>query len=217
MPQTAAPRKPTMPFDHATHHYCIFETVFGFCGIAWKVDDAGLPVVTRFQLASAGAVATERLVLKRLEGLSAKGHAESALADADPAVGGAAILSLIEDVRRYFAGAKVDFSAIAVDLSGQDDFFREIYAEARRLPWGVTTTYGTLAKKLGAGPEKARDVGQAMAKNPIPLIIPCHRVLAAGGRIGGFSAPGGSGSKARMLELEGIVMAAAEPAQQSLF
>lgn len=206
-----------MSIRHAIHHYCIFETAFGFCGIAWKVHDAGLPVVTRFQLASAGAASTERLVLKRLEGLSVEGHTESGLADADPAIGGSAILALIEDVRRYFAGAKVDFSAVAVDLSAQDDFFRQIYAEARRLPWGVTTTYGTLAKKLGAGPEKARDVGQAMAKNPIPLIIPCHRVLAAGGRIGGFSAPGGSGSKARMLELEGIVMAAAEPAQQSLF
>jgi methylated-DNA-[protein]-cysteine S-methyltransferase len=206
-----------MSAHHAIHHYAIFETVFGFCGIAWKVDDAGSCVVTRFQLASASAASTEKLVLKRLDGLEAERHAVSDLANGAASVGGAAILSLIEDIRRYFAGEKIDFSAIRVDLAGQDDFFRQIYAEARRLPWGVTTTYGTLAKKLGAGPEKARDVGQAMAKNPIPLIIPCHRVLAAGGKIGGFSAPGGSGSKARMLELEGVVMAAAEPAQQSLF
>ena len=73
-----------------------------------------------------------------------------------------------------------------------------------------------IAKELGAGPEAARDVGQAMAKNPVALIIPCHRVLAAGGKIGGFSAPGGATSKTRMLELEGVVLAAPAPAQQSL-
>jgi methylated-DNA-[protein]-cysteine S-methyltransferase len=61
-----------------------------------------------------------------------------------------------------------------------------------------------LAKELGATPEAARDVGQAMARNPVPLIIPCHRVLAAGGKVGGFSAPGGAAAKRRMLELEGV-------------
>jgi len=66
------------------------------------------------------------------------------------------------------------------------------------------------------GPEAARDVGQAMAKNPVALIIPCHRVLAAGGKIGGFSAPGGSTSKLRMLELEGVHVGPPPPAQQSL-
>ena len=74
----------------------------------------------------------------------------------------------------------------------------------RRVGWGRTTTYGALAKEVGAGREAARDVGEAMAKNPAPLIIPCHRVLAAGGKIGGFSAPGGSRTKVRMLELEGV-------------
>jgi methylated-DNA-[protein]-cysteine S-methyltransferase len=73
-----------------------------------------------------------------------------------------------------------------------------------------------LTKELGLGPEFARDVGEAMAKNPIPLIIPCHRVLAAGGKVGGFSAPGGAASKIRMLELEGVHLGPSEPAQQSL-
>jgi methylated-DNA-[protein]-cysteine S-methyltransferase len=73
-----------------------------------------------------------------------------------------------------------------------------------------------LAKELGAGPEGARDVGQAMAKNPVPLIIPCHRVLAAGGKVGGFSAPGGSAAKVRMLELEGVHVGPPPPAQRSL-
>src|SRR5207253_10705786 len=103
-----------------------------------------------------------------------------------------------------------------LDLSGQDEFFRRIYAVTRKVGWGKTTTYGALAKELGAGPEAARDVGQAMARNPVPLIIPCHRVLAAGGKVGGFSAPGGAATKIRMLELEGVHVAPLQSAQQSL-
>ena len=76
-------------------------------------------------------------------------------------------------------------------------------------------TYGALAKETGAGPEAARDVGIAMARNPVPLTIPCHRVLAAGGKIGGFSAPGGSATKMRMLALEGVHVRSAQPARQS--
>ena len=72
-----------------------------------------------------------------------------------------------------------------------------------------------MAKELGAGPEAARDVGQAMAKNPVPLIIPCHRVLAAGGKVGGFSAPGGSATKIHMLKLEGVSVEPPPPAQRS--
>ncbi len=92
----------------------------------------------------------------------------------------------------------------ALDLGDADALFLRIYDAARRLRWGETTTYGALAKTLGDNWELARDVGQAMAKNPIPLIIPCHRVLAAGGKIGGFSAPGGSAAKQKMLEMEGV-------------
>jgi len=85
----------------------------------------------------------------------------------------------------------------------------------RRVGWGRTTTYGALATEVGAGREAARDVGQAMARNPAPLIIPCHRVLAAGGKIGGFSAPGGSRTKLRMLELEGVRVQPPETVQRS--
>ena len=103
---------------------------------------------------------------------------------------------------------------MTLDLTGQDDFYREIYAAARRISYGETTTYGTLAKAIGRTDwEAAREVGQAMAKNPVALIIPCHRVLAAGGKIGGFSAPGGAETKAKMLELEGVHIG---PKQQSL-
>jgi methylated-DNA-[protein]-cysteine S-methyltransferase len=182
----------------AIHRYHIFETAGGFCGIAW--NHAG---ITRFQLPTKSADSTERLLLRRIPG------AEAAEPNAD-------VVEAIAATRRYFAGEEIDFSDIRLDLEGQDDFFKRIYDAARRIGWGHTTTYGAIAKELGAGPEAARDVGQAMAKNPVALIIPCHRVLAAGGKIGGFSAPGGSASKARMLELEGVQLGPPEPAQQSL-
>ena len=118
-------------------------------------------------------------------------------------------------MKRYFEGEETDFSGFRLDLGEQDPFFERIYAAARLVTWGHTTTYGALANKLGAGPEAARDVGQAMARNPVALIIPCHRVLAAGGKIGGFSAPGGSAAKIRMLELERIHVEPPRPTQRS--
>ncbi|MBV8439115.1 MAG: MGMT family protein, partial [Hyphomicrobiales bacterium] len=117
--------------------------------------------------------------------------------------------------KQYFDGEETDFSRVKLDLGEEDAFFARIYAALRRVGWGRTTTYGALAKEVGAGREAARDVGQAMARNPSPLIIPCHRVLAAGGKIGGFSAPGGSTTKIRMLELEGVRLGPPEAAQQS--
>ena len=125
------------------------------------------------------------------------------------------VAEAVAAVRRYFEGDETDFSDFKLDLGEQDPFFRQIYAAARRVRWGHTTTYGALAKELGAGPEAARDVGQAMAKNPVALIIPCHRVLTAGGKVGGFSAPGGSAAKIRMLVLEGVRLESALPAQLS--
>ncbi|ACP22545.1 methylated-DNA-[protein]-cysteine S-methyltransferase protein (plasmid) [Sinorhizobium fredii NGR234] len=180
------------------HHYLIFETAAGFCGIAWSARG-----ITRFQLPTRSPEATERLLLRRVPG-------------AEPHPAPPAVAEAVAEVRRYFEGQEADFSGFELDLEEQDAFFREIYAAARKIPWGHTTTYGTLAKELGAGPETARDVGQAMAKNPVALIIPCHRVLAAGGKVGGFSAPGGASTKLRMLELEGVHVGPPAPAQQSL-
>ena len=125
------------------------------------------------------------------------------------------VAEAIAAVKRYFEGEETDFSGVKLDLGGQDPFFERIYEAARRVGWGHTTTYGMLAKELDAGPEAARDVGEAMARNPVALIIPCHRVLAAGGKIGGFSAPGGSAAKKRMLALEGVRLDPPPPAQQS--
>lgn len=179
-------------------HYLVFETASGFCGIAW--NELG---ITRFQLPARDAAATERLLLRRLP-------------TARPGSPPPAVATAIAAVQRYFAGERTDFSGVELDLDGQGTFFKRIYAAARQVGWGRTTTYGTLAKELGAGPEAARDVGQAMASNPIPLLIPCHRVLAAGGKLGGFSAPGGAAAKLRMLELEGFRVEPAQPAQGSL-
>lgn len=180
------------------HHYCVFETAGGFCGIAWR--ERG---ITRFQLPTESAAMTGKLLLRRLS-------------DGQPHAPQPPMQEAIAAVVRYFDGMETDFSAVDIDLEGQDTFFRQIYAAVRKIPWGHTTTYGELAKDLGAGPEAAREVGRAMARNPVALIIPCHRVLAAGGKIGGFSAPGGACAKRRMLELEGVHLNAPEPAQQSL-
>ncbi|HEY0339898.1 MAG TPA: methylated-DNA--[protein]-cysteine S-methyltransferase [Steroidobacteraceae bacterium] len=179
-------------------YYLVFETAAGFCGIAW--NDVG---IRRFQLPARSADATERNLLRRLP-------------SAEPGTPTPEALAAVDAAKRYFEGEEIDFSGFQLDLHEQDEFFRSIYVAARRVGWGHTTTYGTLAREVGAGPEAARDVGQAMAKNPVPLIIPCHRVLAAGGKVGGFSAPGGSDAKIRMLELEGVRVGAPQPAQQSL-
>ena len=178
-------------------HYHVFETAMGFCAIAWS--DAG---VSRFQLPTKTAEATERLMRRRAFG-------------AEPGAPPEDIAAVIEAAKRYFAGEETDFSHVPLDLAGQDAFFAQIYDALRQIGWGRTTTYGALAKEVGAGREAARDVGEAMAKNPTPLIIPCHRVLAAGGKIGGFSAPGGSKTKTRMLELEGVRVGPPEVAQPS--
>jgi len=184
--------------DRPSHHYLIFETAGGFCGIAW--NDNG---ISRFQLPAHNAEATQRNLLRRLKG-------------ARPGMPTPQVLEAVAAVKRYFEGEEIDFSGLQLDLDEQDDFFKQIYLALRRVPWGQTTTYGALAKQLGAGPEAARDVGQAMARNPVPLIIPCHRVLAAGGKISGFSAPGGATAKIRMLELEGVHLGPPPSAQQSL-
>jgi methylated-DNA-[protein]-cysteine S-methyltransferase len=174
-----------------------FRNQGGFCGIAW--NNVG---ITRFQLPAKSAEGAQRMLLRRALG-------------AKPGTPTPEVAEAVAAVKRYFEGKETDFSGFKLDLGEQDAFFERIYAAARQVGWGRTTTYGALAKELGAGPEAARDVGQAMANNPVALIIPCHRVLAAGGKVGGFSAPGGSASKIRMLALEGVHVEPASAAQQS--
>ncbi|PXA86915.1 cysteine methyltransferase [Nostoc sp. 3335mG] len=175
--------------------FTVFETVNGFAGIAWSAKG-----VTNFALPAQSREAAVRYMHRR---------APQAV-EGEPT---ASIAKVIADARRYFLGERIDFSDVPLDLHTGDSFFAQVYARVRALDYGETTTYGAVARELGAEPQAARDVGQAMATNPIPLIVPCHRVLAAGGKIGGFSAPGGSHSKAKMLELEQALPKAAEAAQ----
>lgn len=164
--------------------YHVFETDLGICAIAWSDDG-----VTRFRLPDADREAAERQ-------LKGKGEAQTPPAP---------VATTIAEAKRYFAGERIDFSSIALDLSGVDPFRRMIYDALRKVAFGETVTYGELAKRAGAdAPQAAQDVGVAMARNPVPLIIPCHRVLAAGGKLGGFSAPGRTRAKERMLALEGV-------------
>jgi methylated-DNA-[protein]-cysteine S-methyltransferase len=183
--------------NRASIRYGAFETAAGVCAIAWT--DRG---IARFQLPVRDAAAAERLLLRRIP-------------DAAPDTPPAAVADAIAAVRDYFAGRPVDFTGVALDLATEEPFFARVYDAVRRIGWGTTTTYGSLARDLGAPPEDARAVGQAMAKNPVPLLIPCHRVLAAGGRPGGFSAPGGARTKLRMLALEGVDLAPPKPAQRA--
>ena len=183
--------------SEGAQHYHVFESAMGFCAIAWSDER-----VARFQLPTKSAEAADRLMRRRAFG-------------AEPGALPEEVAAVVEAAKRYFAGEEMDFSWVQLDLAGEGAFFAQIYGALRRVGWGRTTTYGALAKEVGAGREAARDVGEAMARNPAPLIIPCHRVLAAGGKIGGFSAPGGSKTKARMLELEGVRLGPPEAAQRA--
>lgn len=165
-----------------TMYYHLFDTAIGLCGIAWSDDG-----VTRFRLPDQSRDAAERA-------FGAK---------AGPQTPPPHIADVIAQAERYFAGERIDFAATGLDLAGVDPFRRTIYDALRAVGWGETVTYGELAKRAGA-PGAAQDVGIAMARNPVPLIIPCHRVLAAGGKLGGFSAPGRTEAKQRMLALEGV-------------
>jgi len=160
-----------------------FDTALGLFGIGWT--DRGLA----------------RLLLpggdhhKRLERLN-----RGAARPGEPTGDISALIGLIKD---YASGREVDFSGIALDLTDVPNFHRRAYGLLTRVGWGETVTYGDLARQLG-DVGLSRAVGQAMGANPIPLIIPCHRVLAGDGTAGGFSAPGGASTKARMLALEGV-------------
>ena len=168
--------------------YHLFATAAGFVAIGWS--DVG---ITALRLPDVREHDAARALLRRFP---------DAVQTAPPPH----VREVVDAVVRYFAGAPIDFAATPIDLGQQEPFFEQVYAHVRQLGWGETTTYGAVAKALGVGPEYARSVGQAMARNPVPLIVPCHRVTGAGGKIGGFSAPGGAMSKARMLELEGVVI-----------
>jgi methylated-DNA-[protein]-cysteine S-methyltransferase len=165
-------------------HYHVFETKLGFAGIAWSDDG-----IVRFRLPDPDRDAA-------CKAIAAKGE------EAEPPP---AIDEIVAHAQRYFSGERIDFSNIGLDLSSIDPLRRSIYDALRQVSFGQTVTYGELAKRAGVtAPQAAQEVGVAMARNPVPLIIPCHRVLAAGGKLGGFSAPGRTETKEKMLALEGV-------------
>lgn len=110
---------------------------------------------------------------------------------------------LVERIRSYAAGEPEDFRDIKVDTSYLTPLGRTVMGRCRRIPYGQTRTYGQLAAEVGRG-GAARAVGCFMAANRTPLVVPCHRVVAADGRLGGFSAPGGIGLKKKLLQIESL-------------
>ena len=111
------------------------------------------------------------------------------------------VLRLANDVARHLAGDLQDFSALALPFVELSPFRQRVLHALQAIPAGQTSTYGEVAAFLGS-PGASRAVGQAVARNPYPLVVPCHRVLAAGGRVGGFSAPGGISTKLVLLAIE---------------
>lgn len=161
----------------------LFPTSLGECGIAWS--ETGVRSIV---LAEKTSAATARR-LAQLSGGTATDASVPFVRDA------------IRRLTRLLDGEPVDLSAIPLDLSGLPPFRRRVLEESRRIPAGETRSYGELARAAGS-PGAARAVGQAMAQNPCPLIVPCHRVLAADGTLCGFSAHGGLALKERLLDME---------------
>ncbi|WP_084488343.1 methylated-DNA--[protein]-cysteine S-methyltransferase [Nocardia niwae] len=163
----------------------LFDTAIGRCAIAWS--GAG---VIRFQLPEGSPAATRARITRA--------HAGQKLPEEPPT---AAIAEAIAGIRAHLAGELDDLRWIAVDTSGIPEFHRAVYAVTRAIDPGHTLSYGQVAHRVGA-PGAAQAVGQALGRNPIPLIIPCHRVLAADHALHGFSAPGGIDTKQRLLTIE---------------
>ncbi len=120
---------------------------------------------------------------------------------ADDVEAGSTAASLVRRLQSYASGHREDFRNVRVDLQGLTDFQRKVLTECRKIPYGRTCTYGQLAAKAGS-PRSARAVGNCMAANPLPLLIPCHRVVPAGKGVGAYSAPGGAKTKRRLILIE---------------
>ncbi len=166
----------TQRLDGASPGYALFETALGRCGLAWNARGVTAVRVPPASETWLGVRAT-------------------------PAPPPQSIALLIEEIIALLAGEPRDLSSATLDLTNASTFERRVYEAVRAIPPGQTATYGDIAKRIGE-PGGARAVGAAMAANPFPIIVPCHRVLGADGAIGGFSAPGGALTKTRMLAIE---------------
>lgn len=165
--------------------FTIFETAIGPCGIAW--GEHGLLAT---QLPGHGERDTRSWLTRRRPDL-----AETTFPPPD-------VQDAMERIAAHLRGESADLSSIALDMNGLPALNRKVYEIARAIPSGRTRTYGEIASEVGELGD-ARAVGQALGQNPFPIVIPCHRVLAANGKAGGFSAPGSVVTKFKLLEIEG--------------
>ncbi|HET7492581.1 MAG TPA: methylated-DNA--[protein]-cysteine S-methyltransferase [Bradyrhizobium sp.] len=169
------------------YSFAIFDTAIGACGVVW-----GPRGINGVQLPMGNEGKTRSRIVQRY------GEIVEAPPPADVQHAIDAMIELLE-------GKPNDLRDIVLDLNGVPDFNRSVYDIARAIPPGQTMTYGDIAKRIG-GVEMSRDVGQALGHNPCPIVVPCHRVLAAGGKPGGFSANGGVATKLKMLAIEGALV-----------
>lgn len=169
------------------HQFAIFATAIGRCGIVWGARGI---VAVQLPMSSEGKT---RVRMRQRFGA------------ADEATPPLHVQAAIDKMTALLDGKAVDLSSVALDLDGVPEFNRGVYDIARSIAPGQTMTYGDIAKRLG-GVELSRDVGQALGQNPCPIVVPCHRVLAAGGKPGGFSANGGVATKLKMLAIEGAAV-----------
>jgi methylated-DNA-[protein]-cysteine S-methyltransferase len=164
--------------------YTIFDTAVGRCGIAW-----GPQGILAVQLPEGRDEATRARIVRRFPDA----------VESPPPVD---VRRAIDDIAALMAGEPRDLSGVRLDMTSVPDFHRRVYEVARAIGPGKTLTYGEIAMRLGSL-GLSRAVGQALGRNPFPVVVPCHRVLAAGGRVGGFSAAGGITTKLRLLAIEG--------------
>jgi methylated-DNA-[protein]-cysteine S-methyltransferase len=164
-------------------YFAIFDTALGPCGIVWTARG-----IAGVNLPEGDEAKTRARVLKRFPQAMETAPSE-------------AIAAIINSVVALVAGEKIDLSHIVLDHTPLPEFSQRVYAIVRTIPLGQTMTYGDVAKQLG-DVALSREVGQAMGKNPTPIIMPCHRVVAASGKTGGFSAPGGVDTKMKLLSIE---------------
>jgi methylated-DNA-[protein]-cysteine S-methyltransferase len=168
--------------------FALFDTAIGRCGVAW--NSRGIARITLPEISD--SIARERLARSTLDG-----------AELPPPP---AIAAAIERIVAHVRGEPAALDELVLDMTTVPPFHCEVYVAARRIPSGQTVSYGALARSLGK-PDAARAVGQAMGANPFPIVVPCHRVLAANHATGGFSAHGGVETKARLLAAEGFTLA----------
>lgn len=175
-----------------TQGFTLFETPIGPCSLVWQGGK-----IIGLRLPEGSAAATRTRIARRWPQAAEEPPPEF-------------VKDVIDRVLALLAGDPVDLADVPLDFGTAPDFHQRAYAVARTIPPGQTMTYGEIARRLGV-PHEAREVGQAMGKNPIAIIMPCHRVLAADGKMGGFSANGGVATKRRILEIEGAAAVSAGP------